>query len=350
MSEHKDAAGARGDEDVSAADEQALRAMFAALVQDAEPSALSPLGIQRQARSEQRSARDRRTKRIGLTRNTLIAAVVIGVMALVAPRLLSSSSSTATAASSSSAAAIPGADATSAAAAMSAAASYPAAPAPAGAATAGEGSSAASSAAAGGAASAGLTAAGDAPAGGAAAASSAAGSAASSGAASSEAMSSGAAVAPSAGDASSAAASSSSAAAGLPAPASSGPASSTSRGPCVQLPARALADVRAAMPGYGGAIRITSCRLQASVGTASGTATFTVDRSGRASCGQSVAACPVPAGAGARIGGTTDAYDYPGGIVATGRGGLVVTATATAGGPNRLALLAGVRALLRTLG
>lgn len=342
MSEHKDAAGARDDEDVSAADEQALRAMFAALVQDAEPSAQSPLDIQRRAKAEQRSTVDRRGKRLRYIRNTMIAAVLAGVVALVLPHL--GSTSTETAAGASSAASAPAASPVSAAAASAAAGSYPG-----NAAAAGEGSSAASSAAASGAASGGLTAAGDGPAGGAAAAT-----AASSGAASSEAMSSGAGAAPSAGDASSAGASSS-AAAGLPAPASSGAASSgplassTSRGPCVQLPARALADVRAAMPGYGGAIRITSCTLQASMGPATGTATFAVDRSGRASCGQSVAACPVPAGAGARIGGTTDAYDYPGGIVVTGRGGLIATATATAGGPNRLALLAGVRALLQTL-
>src|ERR1700712_228573 len=135
----QDGAGAR--DDIGAADEQALRAMFAALVEDAEPSELSPLEVQRQGRNEQRSARDRRSKRIGYTRNALIAAVVIGVIALVAPQLRNSSDTAASSTSASAPAAAfsaaGGASAASSAADGSASRSFAAAAAPAASATAG---------------------------------------------------------------------------------------------------------------------------------------------------------------------------------------------------------------------
>lgn len=348
-----DAAGAGDDQDVSVADERALRRMFAALVQDAEPSELSPLAIQRQARSEQGSTADRRARRLRYTRNVLIAAVFAAVVAVVLPHLGGSGSTTAASGSSSSSSAASAAASSGGAEVSGAAAgSYSGMAAGAGAAStsAAARAPAANSAAASGAASSAPAAGGDAAAGGAPAGSSAAGSAASSGAMSSGAMSSSAAAAPAAPSAGATSSDASSAGGASSAAASSAAAAgSASRGPCLSVPARALADVRAAMPGYGGAIRIASCALQDSIGPATGRATFTVLRSGPASCGVSVTACPAPPGAGARIGGTTDAYAHPGGVLVTGRRGLVVTVTSTAGGPDREALIAGARALLKTV-
>lgn len=91
--------------DVGAADEQALVALFAALVQDAEPSGLSPLKAQELARNEERRANGQRTRRLRITRNVLVAAVIVAVLVLVFPRLLPESGSTTAGVASSSASA-----------------------------------------------------------------------------------------------------------------------------------------------------------------------------------------------------------------------------------------------------
>lgn len=293
-------------DDISAADEQALRAMFAALVDDAAPSELSPLEVRRSATSENDATLDRRLKRLKFTRNALVAAALAGVVALLLPHL--GSTSTGTAASSSASAAAAGAIPQSAGAAA-------------------DGSSAASSAPASGGASGSSAAGGAAP---APAVSSAAGSAASSGA-----MSSGGA-------------SGGSSAAGPSASSASASASSGVAG-CLPGSARWFAPVRAALPGYRGTVRITSCSVEDSRGSAAGTVTFVVSTATSAVCqGAAAGGCqPVD---GTPVPGTKDAYVNGAAVTVVGARGVSVTVTSAAGGPDRQALITAARALLTTIG
>ncbi len=325
-----DDSGVDDRDDIGAADEQALRTMFAALVQDAAPSELSPLQVQRLARAEHGATLDRRIKRLKFTRNALVAAVLAGVVALVAPHL--GSPGTETAASSSSASSTSAAAAAAPAEASSAAAGTFAASSGAGglapmSAGSGDGSSAASAPAGGGAATS--------AAGGASAAPAPAGtSAAPSGAMSSSAMSSGAA---SSGGASGGGSSSAS------------PTGASAAAGCVPVSPRWFAPVRAALPGYRGTIRITSCTAETSGGPSAGTVAFVVSNATSGVCVkaadggcQPVAGTPVP--------GTKDAYADRGAVTVVGTGGLSVRVTSTAGGPDRPELIAAARTLLKTLG
>lgn len=314
--------------DIGAADEQALREMFAALVADAAPSQQSPLEVQRLARAERQSQVDSRGRRLRYTRNALVAAVLIGIVAWVAPRFVTSDSSTATASSSSSSAASTApagtfaADGGAAAAPQSrgdrssaAAASAPAGPA------AGEGGSVTS-------------------------ASSAGSSAPASAAGSSGAMSSGpasSAAAPAATSAAAASSASSSAA-------SSGGASGAPVA-CVPVPAGALNRVRAALPGYRGTVRITSCTSGTSAGSVAGTTTFVLAGRAASTCTGTTPCPPVPSTPiGSPLPGTKDAYAFRDGVLVVGADGVRVTVSTTPGGPSRTALIAAARALLGSLG
>lgn len=332
----------RRNDDVSPADEQALTALFASLVADAEPSELSPLEVQRLAiagrqRSDTRSARRR------IARNVLLAAAVFAAALLVLPRLIQSSpSATATAGASRSSATVAAGSPTSAA---------PSAPFAAASAT----SAASASAAAGsgtGAAGAAGDAAGRAPvASGPASsapvngpditeASSAAssGGAASTGSASSSAGSS-AASAPASSAASSAAATPS-AAGSSAAGATSGsvPAAST----CPALPAGAAVAVRRALPATyrGSTVSVAGCAVVVSGSAGHPAIKLLVAPSAPGSCaGQST--CDRADGAGGylgRSGAVPVVYVYGKGVV--------VTIHPTAGQPDSRQLIGLARALL----
>ena len=316
------------DGDVSAADERALRALFAALVEDADPSGLNPLDVQRLARAEQRSSRERRVKRRKVTRNALIAAVLVGVVVLVAPHLSTSSSTTAAASSASVAAAAPSDGRYAASATGAAGGGVPRS-------AAADSSAAAASAPTN--AGAGPRKATGGSAHGSSASSAASSSAAAAGVESSGAVDNGALRTVTA----------TSASAGSSGPASSGAASALSLASCPPLTGSALAVVRAALPGYRGTVRIASCTTESSAGSKPGSVTFAVSRSGSSACVATSTACPQPPAA--PIPGIADVYGFSGGVVVTGSNGLTVTATATAGGPDRTALIAAARALLKTL-
>jgi hypothetical protein len=97
------------EQDISAADQQALTDLFASLVADAPAFEVSPLEIVELGRIEQRHALDSRVKRFRVVRNLAVAAAVVAMVVLIIPHLGSSSSeSTAAASSSSSAAAASG--------------------------------------------------------------------------------------------------------------------------------------------------------------------------------------------------------------------------------------------------
>ncbi len=82
-------------------DEEALTAMFASLVQDSPASEVSPERVLELAGSAQDAALERRIKRLKLGRNLLVAAVLVGLVVFVVPKL--GHSSTASSATSSSA-------------------------------------------------------------------------------------------------------------------------------------------------------------------------------------------------------------------------------------------------------
>jgi len=236
--------------DVGAADEQALVALFASLVQDAEPSGLSPLKVQELARNEARLATGQRERRFRITRNVLVAAVLAAAVVWVFPRLLPESGSSTTAGSSSASAA------TSAAAPV---ASVADAPPPAAATRAAAPSSAAagSSGRVGGAlgegtddretsASAPGQGAGQVTSGSASAASSAAAASVPASGAASGSAGAGAAPTPVSSAMSSAAAT---------------PDAGSAAGGCRLLPGNAIAAVRAAFPAgyFGAATRVSTC-------------------------------------------------------------------------------------------
>ncbi|MDQ2740570.1 MAG: hypothetical protein M3Y35_18560, partial [Actinomycetota bacterium] len=60
------------DDDVSNGDRQALVALFASLVENAEPSNLAPLEVVRLAARERRAATAQRARRIRISRSVLI--------------------------------------------------------------------------------------------------------------------------------------------------------------------------------------------------------------------------------------------------------------------------------------
>lgn len=325
-------AGEVGDDD-----EQALRAMFAALVEDAAPSELSLQQVQRVAGAERRAGRDSRRKRLSYARGALIAAVLVGVVALVVPRL-GTGASTASSGSSSKAAA-------PVAAAGAAGSASNAAPAASSAAASGAAAGSAFAVAGGGTLDGGGTA-GDrtplgagerVPSAGAASSGSAnsafsGDTAAGAGTPASEAMSSGAA---STGPMSAAPEGLSSAAASAAVPG------------CVPLSQRWFPAVGAALPGYRGAVRITSCTSQIAKGSGPGTVTLVVSTASLTSCaGASGGGCqPVP---GTQVAGATGAYSYGSAVTVVGADHLAVTVTTTPGGPDRAALIAAARALLKT--
>src|ERR1700712_4576706 len=107
------------------ADEQALTALFAALVQDSPPSEVSPEAVIEQALQDHDAALDQRIKRLKLGRNLLIAAVFAGLVVIFVPKLghLSSTATSSVSSSAASSAAAP-------AAAPSAAGAGPPAPPP----------------------------------------------------------------------------------------------------------------------------------------------------------------------------------------------------------------------------
>lgn len=336
-----DDAGERGS-DISAADERALRAMFAALVEGAEPSEQSPLDVQRLALQAQRSARDRRSQRIRYTRNVLIAAVLVGVVALVVPQL--ASTSTNSAASSSGSAAAPAAGSQGSETFAAGAAAGGTAPMRAGATgdrsrTEERSAAAASSAAAIGSAAAPSVSSSS----GAAAAPAASAAAGSGGSDAGTSASSGAASSGAASASSSAASSAPLSSSALP------PGEASSSGACPAVSAIALADVRAALPTDYRDARVTSeCgRLQfAGSGSRPGVSLL-VSRSQPGSCAQG--ATPPCRAIPGQPGAYFDDHTSLAVVIVYGRG-LAVTVTTEVGGPSRSQLLAVARVLLRSVG
>src|ERR1700712_2301700 len=109
------------------ADEQALTALFAALVQDSPPSEVSPEAVIEQALQDHDAALDQRIKRLKLGRNLLIAAGFAGLVVIFVPKLghlsrtATSSVSSSAASSAAAPAAAPSADGAAAATSASSA-------------------------------------------------------------------------------------------------------------------------------------------------------------------------------------------------------------------------------------
>ena len=335
------------DDDVSNGDRQALVALFAALVENAEPSNLAPLEVVRLAARERRAATAQRARRIRISRSVLIAALLVAVAVWAVPRLGTPSSDPA--ASSVSNASTAAAAAPAASAAGSAAAGGSASAAAAGSQAAAS-PAAASQAAAAGPASSGQPNA--APSGAGAMASGAMSSAS----ASSAAMSSAAApTGPVAGALSSAAASESRKEVSAGAPTSAGaPASSVatlgsaaSGHACPTLTtAAAKAVVEALPPDYrGAAIDVRECTLRVIPGQGRPTVELQVGRSAPGACARSPHPSCTP---------TIESYAFAGPGATFPQlnvygNGLVVILDAGAGRPGRGELVAAAKALITAL-
>lgn len=332
------------DDDVSNGDRQALVALFAALVENAEPSNLAPLEVVRLAARERRAATAQRARRIRISRSVLIAALLVAVAVWAVPRLGTPSSDTA---------------ASSVSNASTAAAAAPAASAAGSAAAGGSASAAAagSQAAASPAATSQAAAAGPASSGQPNAAPSGAGAGAmASGAMASGAMSSAAApTGPVAGALSSAAASgsgkelSAGAATSAGAPASSvatlGSAASGHACPTLTT-AAAKAVVEALPPDYrGAAIDVRECTLRVIPGQGRPTVELQVGRSAPGACARSPHPSCTP---------TIESYAFAGPGATFPQlnvygNGLVVILDAGAGRPGRGELVAAAKALITAL-
>jgi len=340
------------DDDVSNGDRQALVALFAALVENAEPSNLAPLEVVRLAARERRAATAQRARRIRISRSVLIAALLVAVAVWAVPRLGTPSSDPA--ASSVSNASTAAAAAPAASAAGSAAAGGSASAAAAGSQAAAS-PAATSQAAAAGPASSGQPNA--APSGAGAMASGAMASGAmSSASASSAAMSSAAApTGPVAGALSSAAASESRKEVSAGAPTSAGaPASSVatlgsaaSGHACPTLTtAAAKAVVEALPPDYrGAAIDVRECTLRVIPGQGRPTVELQVGRSAPGACARSPHPSCTP---------TIESYAFAGPGATFPQlnvygNGLVVILDAGAGRPGRGELVAAAKALITAL-
>jgi hypothetical protein len=339
------------DDDVSNGDRQALVALFAALVENAEPSNLAPLEVVRLAAREWRAATAQRARRFRISRSVLIAALLVAVAVWAVPRLGTPSSDTAASSvsnASTAAAAAPAASAAGSAAAAgsaSAAAASPAAASPA----------ATSQAAAAGPASSGQPNAAPSSAGAMASGAMASG-AMSSASASSAAMSSAAApTGPVAGALSSAAASESRKEVSAGAPTSAGaPASSVatlgsaaSGHACPTLTtAAAKAVVEALPPDYrGAAIDVRECTLRVIPGQGRPTVELQVGRSAPGACARSPHPSCTP---------TIESYAFAGPGATFPQlnvygNGLVVILDAGAGRPGRGELVAAAKALITAL-
>ena len=314
--------------------------MFAALVEDADPSELSALQVQRAAKAEQAAGLDRRIRRLKFARNALVAAVLAGVVALVLPHLGGSRAVTASsaysAASSSAAGGAAGGGYASDLSQKKHATAPAAAQVPASLAAVSPASAAASSAAAAGPADTSAVTSGAAgPAGfSTAGAATNAGSVATAGA--------GVTQGPSPGSSSALAAalpSGSSASSSAGSAASGGAAAAGST--CVELPAGSPERALAELAGYSGTVTVVGCTKQTHAGAGSGALTFAVTRSIAGACGSAPRRCvPVP--------GQTSAYSLPG-LVIVYSSGLAVEITERAPAPQRDALIASARTLLTSL-
>ena len=312
--------------DISQADAQALTALFAGLVDDAEPSSLTPLAVQRLAKADHQGRLDRKIKRFKFLRNALVAAVLAGAVALVLPHLGGSTASTAS-------------SAVSAAAPAARAAGTP--PVAAGAATSAAAGSAASGAVGGSASDAASGSAASAAAG------SSAGAAGSSNAAAGPPAGAAGSPAGAAAGSSNAAAGSSAAASGaLPTQAAGGGAAALGpSGSCVPVSAAAVAAVRASLPAqYRNVVAVSDCgTVQARKSASDPGIRLDLTRAPAGVCAQG------PDPVCVAVPGSPGAFEDPSSalpaVVVYDRN-LSVTARAIAVGPTGQQLIAAARALL----